>query len=374
MAIMKFLFTAIKNVEILSIDEMETNFPFGESVGDAMVPFHFFLHSLKRLKIGPHTSGWASVLASQAVWLLVHCETLQQAVLQIDIQPSDVYWLEESLDWYQGRSNVKDLAITINYAIGKRDEQSYIEEFGEPETGPTAREESTHNFLRVTSQLSSFEIFSFNNDNASRDPDLPATLDTLEGLESSFSTLKQVRLLSLNPTAHFFDMSKLTSLTHLSLNEELLMILDSRPEFQLPPSLETLEMPFYGYNWNRDDQEISEEKLLSNLLERRSIPHLKEVNVPVDPIDWVSRLAEQEVSTKSWKEERARLEGLEIFKGKKVKLTKSKLGEKGESRKRVPFHSCRILLTSIYLFSPIHVSVGSQNGVSVFGFLNSFQL
>lgn len=152
------------------------------------------------------------------------------------------------------------------------------------------------------------------------------------------------------------------------------MILDSRPDFKLPPSLEVLEIPFFEYNWNRDDQEILDEKLLSNLLEKRSIPNLKEVNVPVDPIDWVCRIAEQEVSTKSWKEERARLEGLEIFKGKKVKLTKSKLGEKGESRERVPFHSRRMFLTSIYLFFPIHVSVGSQNGVSVFGFLSSFQL
>lgn len=99
---------------------------------------------------------------------------------------------------------------------------------------------------------------------------------------------------------------------------------------RFPKSLEVLEIPFYKFNWNRDDSEITDDRYLYLVLKSRKFPNLREVHIPFGPIDWFGREAQQDLSRKSWEEGRAELEASDIFKGGQVKLRKWKLGEKSQ--------------------------------------------
>lgn len=118
---------------------------------------------------------------------------------------------------------MKDLSFKIEFRIGPGWER-YLKHKGRPQTGNNDRTISISNLLRVTSSLSSFELSVANNFNA-EEPHMPASMDCLLGLQSSFSSLTSIRLTDLDvrpPNQSLtFDYWMLTSLTHLSMNGEL---------------------------------------------------------------------------------------------------------------------------------------------------------
>lgn len=190
------------------------------------------------------------------------------------------------------------------------------------------KEEAIGQFISVTTQMKSFELYVFAGE---------ASLVWLTYLQDSFKTLKEFRIIDVWPSVHNnqgLDYSLLKNLTRISLNEEGLKILFDDKNFGLPESLQVIEIPFYSFRDKlvEEKPEIKEEFHLASVLESHSLPNLREVNVPLGPVEFKMIETKSEQRRNSWRANRRILESVELFKKGKVLLTTSKPGEKGESQ------------------------------------------
>lgn len=389
---MEKIFNAIKNVETIVVEDSFYMFPFVQEVDKKHIILPALVNNLKNLRIHRSYMKRFQLRAKKAIWLLLFCPHLKQASLSFEIYSDDVDFLEEYGEVFRSKSRVKDLAINVEFCVGKLWEHESLENFKRRgKTGPNVKTESLTNFLKVTFELESFEFWSRTNlESESGEP--PASCDCLFSLSSSFSTLKYARILELSfqnprgPDEGYFLYSNFKSLKRLSVNGETFRIISYESKPILPDSLEVLEIPFYDFSrFAETGQVIREDGRLSVMLELNPIPpNLREINIPLKAYDQDFKEATSDLAMKSWRAGRARLESRPIIREGRIKLTKSLPGEKGEfgsrdsksSRREIRKNNSIVWLDNelCYFLSLFRfLTVGQDIGISQFESFHAFQ-
>jgi len=92
-----------------------------------------------------------------------------------------------------------------------------------------------------------------------------------------------------------------------------------------------LHLPFYCLDEsNSQDEDFTEETLLSTVLSSEGLPSVKETVIPSKPITLPALETASPRSLKLWKEAREVLEGNEMIKSGKVNLKTLEMGETSE--------------------------------------------
>lgn len=328
-----FILNKAKNLETLRFLHSPNLFPFLERVNGSLSPLYFFAHSLKRIEIGAATGLQKDASARNCMWILIFSTHLEVAVLNFSVTLEDVKYLEEYSQSWKGLSKVKYLAIAPLFESDPKFarwwNKKHLNAEGERRN---LKEESIYNFLLVSNQLSSLEIWTRESPESDESVDL--IQDCLSALQSSFKTLKHLRLAQFPPdigTQSLFEFSKFTELKVLAIEGMMLAPLTSWLQYSLPSSLEVIQLLYYCAS--REQQTLPdfiEDAHVGLLLDNRQIPNLKEVAVPAFPHDISGRAYTSSRQLECWNRSREILKSNEVFKDRKVKLRLLHLGEAGE--------------------------------------------
>lgn len=116
----------------------------------------FLPHSLKRLQVGKDIRQITSTLtfnASNALWILCFCASLQEAILPFQISLKDSKLLSENVEAFKGVSNVKRLCIDTFYGYVPAQERTWWgqkSELGKKFRLGSRKTEALYNFLKIT--------------------------------------------------------------------------------------------------------------------------------------------------------------------------------------------------------------------------------
>jgi len=140
----------------------------------------------------------------------------------------------------------------------------------------------------------------------------------------SFQSIHHSKSLS----SHF---SKFKALKILSLDAFLLRTRQTEELVASVLRVEVLHLPFYCLDEsNSQDEDFTEETLLSTVLSSEGLPSVKETVIPSKPITLPALETASPRSLKLWKEAREVLEGNEMIKSGKVNLKTLEMGETSE--------------------------------------------
>lgn len=158
------------------------------------------------------------------------------------------------------------------------------------------------------------------------------SIDFLSSLSSSYHSIKHLRLLSVIPVQSArFTLSNFKRLKILSLDYPGLV---GMARGQLGSSLSTVEvfhLSCFEFEESRPHPEkFKEEGLLSKSISSHILPNLKEIFIPLKPIDSSTQEAVSPRSLKLWEEGRKVLREKEMMKNGKIKLRMLQIGETGE--------------------------------------------
>lgn len=297
-------------------------------------PLRFLTNTLKKLYIP--FSGLegevARIFARNAVWLLIFCPRLEVASLGFNIDQKDFGFLKEYQNVFEGLSRIKELALHFCFDYDQFNPMTWWglegEEYRVWQGRRNKKTEAIHRLLRVTNRLYSLELFSSSYGKRPED-DSHVHPNCLLALDKSFDSLKHLRLFSMPNLDFAFDHRLLKGLLHLAWCGASLSMTNESEQFDLPPNLQVISMPFYArLPANRGDDRFLEEDFLVRLFQNTVVPNLKEVVVPDSPfqVGGIPMVEGKEV----WIRRRKALESLEMFKSGKVKLTKWKIGDVSE--------------------------------------------
>lgn len=232
-----YIFTHLNSLETLYIDDY-SYIPNFEAVNrdwteTTNYPMSVFKNSLKRVYICDDRNQ-RDLETRNVAWMLIFCESLEEAALSCVLSIEDSKYLEEFHTFFKDLSNVKDLAICIQPL--KREERASgwdnekmrrswfdmkIEDYDYSAWARgNKRTEAVYRLLSVTKELRSLEL-SWGSTLSHESESLNGVLaESLSSLESSFKTLKVLRLIGV----HFPIQRPRGSTFNLSLFESLQVI------------------------------------------------------------------------------------------------------------------------------------------------------
>lgn len=313
------------------------------------------LNNLKRLHLGSFRVEVA-MSAKQVVWILIFCPQLKQAILDMTLNSSDYDYLSEYQEIYGGLSRVEDLAVNVLFTNDDPTSKSRWvkqKERNREWIGGTKGTEAFVRFLLVTNKLKNSEIGQASA-GVTESMGRTANFEFLHGLRLSFSSLEKLRLLNFRSSSdqhRSIDLSRFLALKSLSMSGDSLDHISEGNDFALPPSLESLEIPFYTW---ADEEEWNEMNVTEDRsLESRTLPNLKEVVVPSKPFSGEGKVPESAGVLDLWRKRRQDLENTEKIKNEAVGLRITKRGEFGEFCSRTSARVSRqgklLLLDSLLL-------------------------
>lgn len=316
------------NLETLIIREPSIQFQISHGL-------NFLTSSLKKIciqsKVDDLNEG-SYLSARNVIWILVFCESIERASLGFSLTISDVKYLSEFCETFQGLSRVDQLALSIHFGWDN-DSETWWGLDSEEEDAEDRKASALSLLLSVTNELHSLEVHTYNDRDAIRDGDhsrlLPSFLDILY---RSYHSLKYLSLFGVIPQLEFWTMPNLERFegsTNLMVDANGLLMMAVFNDLPFPPNLSVISMLVYSHSpvgmphlqWPEDDW-------LAKLLKNKTLTSLKEVVVSKEHLGMDARV--KEWGTEIWQRNRAALEKLPIFQDGRVKLTKWSPGEIGE--------------------------------------------
>jgi len=190
-----------------------------------------------------------------------------------------------------------------------------------------------YHFLLVTKSPDSLEVAggnAFTTSGARRTSEISVSF--LSSLTESDSSIKRLRLVNIySPNSLSSQFFKFKALKILSLDGCSLRTMKREELFASVLRVEVLHPPLYWVKESDpDDQDFTEEILLSILLSSKGLLDLKELVIPSKAINVGGSVADSACSLKLWKEAREVLEGNEMIKSGEVKLRILEIGETSE--------------------------------------------
>jgi len=291
---------------------------------------------LKRLHLGSFGALDISMKEQNVIWILVFCVHLRQAALSFTITLEGYNFLLEYSEIFKGLSKVKQLALSpfLIRDDSSIDRRVWIgRKWSKYLGGGNLETTAVYQFLQVTDSLDSIEIAFRGAITVSRVmSDADVTTECLSSLFNSYSSIKHLRLIDLNPTQSIkTDLSIFTNLKILSLN---CFVLEGMKTGALGSSLssaEILHLPFYRFveSTPRTD-DFEDEGLLYKVLSNGFLPNLRQIVLPSRPIDANALEATSSRSVFLWEAGRKLLRDSEMVKSGKAKLRTVEVGETGE--------------------------------------------
>jgi len=173
----------------------------------------------------------------------------------------------------------------------------------------TRKSDAIGNFLSVTKELRSLELRLTGH---SREGDQSrVTSESLSVLlERSQETLNHMRILGLDgvPELRLVEYSLFKRVRLICLDYSFLNSLASRPQQQLPPSLNVIYFPFYVVdNSQPQNGDYEEDAILAQVLTSRHLPNRKTVRVPKGCWDYQYQEAVSTRNKELWVERRKEL-------------------------------------------------------------------
>lgn len=289
----------------------------------------------------PALSVLSLLIAQNMVWILAFCPNLRQAVLFFGIDLASFDYLQEYSDHFGGLSNVEQLVIAPifiwNDGIVKRPRWRGHGRRPYHLVGDNLETHAIHNFLKVTKNLSSCEIYSgCHSQLYGKKVTTRIYSDCIQGLFKSYHSLKHLRLMLLN-----FDQD---AITHFSVFKNLkILSLDmmqlKRMEVQIcepSKSVKILHLPYYWWAERGGDPdspqgtEWYEDRYLSNVIDKEIFPTLEEICLPSNLVTSNRKFSPSPLHLKFWNEMRQTLKEHEAIKSGRIKLEFLELGEIGE--------------------------------------------
>lgn len=296
------------------------------------------------------------------VWILAFCPNLRQAVLFFGVDLASFDYLQEYSDNFGGLSNVEQLVIAPIFIWndgnvmnprwrGRRNGSYYL-------VGDHLETHAIHNFLQVTKNLSSCEIYG-GCPSQLQEARVTTSIyfDCVGGLFKSYHTLKHLRLVLFkfdpDPVIHF---SVFQNLKILSLDKSQL----KRMEVQICQPSHSVKIVHLPYYWLSDSEgeehpdspqgtDWYEDRYLSNIIDKGIFPSLEKICVPLDPMTSVRRFSPSPMHLKFWKEMRQELKENEAIKSGRIQLEFLDLGEIGEYESEPLHHFFRALTALLNL-------------------------
>lgn len=320
------IFSKTENLESLIINDAALLAEFQERIDGRLKPLHFLSNSIKRLQIGRVKDEKLNLNSKNVVWLLVFCPCLKSASLGFDVSILDFNFLLFHQPSFAGLSNVVELSLNCYFVHKGSDEGWWSSkiEASKGWVGGSRKGFALFQIFSVTKHLTSFELC-----NKSREEeDMWTGAECLAGLQGSLQHLRLITLpFDVRQESKFkfsFHHLKVISLDLLALAS-----LVNAWHLSLPDSLETIIMLHHSPEMLQfNGTEIQEEMLLNEVLNSsRPFPNLKEVLVPLHPIDSEAKIVDSAAFRLVWEKNRAELKTSRIFKSGKVELKTFKAGE-----------------------------------------------
>lgn len=303
----EYILSQCSNVQSLIIADPLYTLSLTSHLSGSQVLMPFLSHSLKRLYIPIYAISQlppSSISVKNLVWILLFCKSLKQVVLGVNVAPTDEKFLKEFHETFKSRSEAQQVAIAF-YFTWSHSKSSPLWK------GGSRRSEVVYHFLKIFSdKLSSLELSINTNPRTinvkGTDSAQEVCVDSISGLEGSFSSLKHLRMMCFTPD---FERRKLTDLTRfinmkiLAIEGSFLQTLCLEPDFKFPPNLEIIQIPFHRYepipNQRKDTQE---DKYISQIIESQNsvstrIPKLKQIVVPFQAVSMHGELPKYQEQT-----------------------------------------------------------------------------
>lgn len=280
-------------------------------------------NSLKKLFVGFYEQNHLCLNAKNTIWLLFTCSGLESLGVGLTASHDDSKFLREHLSVLRGISNVQHLSLRIKYVF---DQQRGERSWGSPPErvykGGNRRTEFLIDLLSLVRRLTSLELASAESNDSS-----PPFISCLSSLQSSFSTLRHLRLFSIvmdprNPAVEVYSLFK--NLKTLTLELTGLHFVAEYKSLVLPSTLEKIILPYYSFVGSSIPLEhvLQEDLKLAIIVKTKSLPNLKEVCVPprlIDPFGKLYNSIPPKIE-RTWRERRRALKREAVFADGRVKV------------------------------------------------------
>lgn len=318
--IIKTVYQGLPNIQTLIITEPDFNIPFQfRMYNGSLAPSEFLTQSLKKLHITMWPTDRLNFSARNIVWLLVFCRSLFECSMGCICSITDFQYLVEHSEAFSGLSNVQRLSLCIEFTTTSLAERQWGVEAGEKWlVGRNRKTHALYNLLRVTKNLNCLDL---RNMGSYLVTNIHLSTSCLSALDKSFHSIRHLRIFNfapdqkpeegLNTKLYLFPNLKI-----LSIDCVMALVMSNFPAIRLPPGLETLILPYFN------SDVLQEELDLSEILKTRSIPNLKVVILPLNPVDRNGKpltFASKEVK-QSWVRCRETIKKSKVFEDGRVKL------------------------------------------------------
>lgn len=221
--------------------------------------------------------------ARNVVWLLSFCRELIEACLGCVFEVQDIKFLNDHSEAFSAASNDRKFSLGFNFTSEESSSQTawngmVIKSW----PGGNRKTQALSNLLKVTKDLLCLELNSLHPFDAKM---TSPNISCVSALQRSHLSLLHLRILNLGVNQNDPIDRKNTSFAQFEnmqvLSSNCFLIAHSllNPGMKLPSGLERLALVFHSESYGKEETEIFK------LLESRSFPSLKVVEVPLDPVD-----------------------------------------------------------------------------------------
>lgn len=329
------LYEKLDQLQILAITDM-SSMPFYQTTSGKSIPLPFFT-PLKKLYIPKATT---MVLAGKNIaWILIFLPRLIEASLACNIDSSDFDFLLEHQTVMAGLSNsMERLALSFTFVFDASKRKTW---WGIPEEklqiwkGGNKKSEALTLLLSIVKKVTSLELHHLFQHYPNPGDQTRPYANCIFGLQESFQTLRHLRLIEIgfnssHPSSLVYDRFKnlrVLSVDHLHLKE-----LSILKQLKSPSSLEVLVLLFYTFvDGEALKRLVHVEEVVVDILKSKRFPNLKEVVVPVVPINGAGESSAPEEYLLKWKQSRYALRrAVGSVKTGRVELRELRPGQVGE--------------------------------------------
>lgn len=327
-----WFFRKLKNLEFLQIPMFIAKMELVQMVNGKEIPLTLF-SSLKKLHLGGMASRESNNLSTkQVIWILIFAPQLKSAIFGCTMSPSDFDYLSELNQIYNALSGIEHLALFLTFISKAPNSTSRWNRRSESAVewiGGSKRSAAIYYLTLVTKGLKSFELWL--RDRGGTETLEPVFHEGLMGLKQSFETLEKFRLFNIGyKNQGSFDYSSFKNLKFISLLSSSLAPFTYWHDFNLPQSLECIELPSYVFEEDDIDKYTAlEEDTIQDIVKFKNLINLREIIVPSRPINGEGNEPKSPTIMKLWNERRAAWGNLEQIKSGALNL---RLFERRENR------------------------------------------
>lgn len=287
------IYIKLVSVETLLIHYSDAIPPFRQRIDGKLSTAPLFTNSLRRLFIprwrDSDDSREKRLSAKNVAWILTFSPSLVEACLSFSVSISDFNHLREHETALYGLSNVRRLALEFYFTFNEAEKSSW---WGSPSEnreswkGGNKKMHAIWVLLSLTKNLTSLELYQ--SLAGLRSGDKTEVYSTcLSSLTSSFGTLRHLRILNIgsDPTNPPLAYEKFKQLRTLSTDHFQISHLAKFNDIKLPTSLETIFLVYHVVDPSPVSFQPPEELELTSLIKNRELPNLRQVIIPLVPID-----------------------------------------------------------------------------------------